>query len=362
MPAYVPDRPAMLELQGLRAGRPTSHRHGRAWQDTLHFLLGHNMPVIVSTSVDKQPTSTSADYYFAYRRSPGARSLMVLVELHEPASDGDRCNVTAARATGLTDYLPSGSTGDLRGTIDLFPQFGDWADVAQFVEFIDVSGLTVGALEWIKVTWTNVAGTTHGVSKIHAIEVPRAALAEDSSDAGVDGAWPFTGNKLYDGTSSTMDGFVRMLDQIDLARTEWRTYFQVATVEANADAWAPGASVGVFANVLFGRSSQPIWTTRARRLYATTTNNAKKLVCRYTTGSAVDGATLRMIATSYVTGTVVNTDVVLPASAGWGASAETTASIPCDGTDQDVTLKFQFKTVGAADLRISHVGLYDAEA
>lgn len=352
----------MLELQGLRAGRPTSHRHGRAWHDNLHFLLGHNLPVICSTSVDKKPTAASADYYFAYKRSPGARSLMVLVELHEPAADGDVCRVTAARATGLTDYLPDGSSsGDLRGTLDLFPQYGLWSDVTQFVDFIDVSGLTVGALEWIKITWTKSEGATHGISKIHAIEVPRATLAQDSSDAGVDNAWPFTGNKLYDGTSSTLDGFVRLLSQIDLARTDWRTWFQVATVEANADAWAPGASAGVFANVLFGRSAQPIWTTRARRLYATSVNNAKKLVCRYTTGSAVDGATLRMIATSRTTGTAVTTDVTLAASAGWSASAETTAAIPCDGTDQEVTLKFQFKTVGAAALKLSTIALYDAE-
>lgn len=361
MPAFVPDRPAMLPLQATQAGRPVSHRHGRAWQDSLHFLLGHNMPVVCSTDVPRQPTATSADYYFAYKRSPGARALLVLVELHEPAAEGATCTVTAARATGLTSYLPDGSSGDLRGAIQLQPQYGLWSDQEQFVDVIDVSGLTVGTLEWIKVTWANSAGTTHGVSKIHAIEVPRRSIAEDSSDAGVDASWPFTGNYLWDGSSATMDGFVRMLAEIDRARTEWRTWLQVATVEANADAWTPGASVGVFAAVTFGRSAQPSLFTRARRLYTTGTNNAKKFVCRYRTGHATAGAQLKMTATSYTTGTIVTTTFTLPASVGWTSFAETAAAIPCDGVDQEVSLKFDFKTDAGASLQLSTLALYDAE-
>ncbi len=146
MPTYVPDRPAMLQLQATQIGRPTSHRHARAWQDTLSFLLGHNLHVVASFGVSKKPTASPADVFFAYKRSPGARALMVLVELHTPTADGDTAIIELSKVGGTTTYL--GATGDLRNVRDLTPQFGRWADITQFGDFIDVSGLTVGALEW----------------------------------------------------------------------------------------------------------------------------------------------------------------------------------------------------------------------
>lgn len=363
MSAYTPDRPPTNELQAYRSGRPVSHRHGRTWQDALHFLLGFGLPTVVTTSIAAQPSASPGDVFFAYKRSPGARALLVAIELHEPAASGADCTVEVSRVSGTTDYLPvAGATeGDLRGAYDLVPQVGEWADLRQWVDVIDVSALTVGALAWLRVRWTNGAGTTRGVSKLTVLEVPRRTLVTDSSDAGIDGGWPFTGNYLWDGTASTLDGFVRLGAELDRARTEGRGYVQLATVEAVADAWSCGISVGVWAAVTFGASSQPSLWTRAKRLYETTTNNAKSFVCRYTTQHATAGAQLRITATSLTTGTVVTTTVTLPASLGWTTLTETAAAIPCDGDDQEVELAFDFQTTVGADLLLSQIALYDEE-
>ena len=363
MPTYVPDRPAMLQLQATQIGRPTSHRHARAWQDTLSFLLGHNLHVVASFGVSKKPTASPADVFFAYKRSPGARALMVLVELHTPTADGDTALVEVSKVGGTTDYLPAAAAnGDLRGTRDLTPQFGRWADITQFGDFIDVSGLTVGALEWFRVRWTDGSNPgSRGGSKVHVVEVPRRLLAEDSSDAGVDGGWPFTGNPIIDGSSSTLSGTVRMLSEVDRARTEFRNFRQAATVEAVADAWSCGASVGSWSPVLFGSSEQPRDYMRARRLYETTTNNKLTFLCRYTTQHATAGAQIRVVATSVTTGTVVSTTITLAASLGWSVSTETAVEIPCDGAGQEVYVVYDFQTSAGADLKLSHTALIEDE-
>jgi hypothetical protein len=361
----VVDRPATLDLQATQAGRPVSHRHGRAWQDTLSFLLGHNAQVVASFGVPRHPSASSADVFIAYRRSPGARALLVAVELHTPTTDGAACAVEASLVSGSTVYLPTPDT-DLAGVRALVPQFGRWADIAQAVSFVDVSALTVGALEWLRVRWTDgTPSGTRGVAKVHVVEVPRRALAEDSSDAGVDGGWCFTGNPLVDGSPTSTRGTVRLLSEIDRARTDWRNFRQFAAIESIADAWFCGASVGTWAPVLFGRSTQPGMNCRARRLYKATTDNRLEFVCRYTTQHATAGAELRITATSQDAGgasvTVVTTTLALPASLGWSASTPVLAPIPCDGTDQMVRVVVDFKTDAGADLRLSHRGWIEAE-
>lgn len=365
MSAPVPDRPPITELQAVRVGRPVSHRHGRAWQETLHFLLGFNTPPIAASTFMANPTASPADYVFGYKRSPGCRSLAVAVELREPDAVGDRCDVNVTRDAGGTAYLPT-AQGDLRGARNLLPQKGAWTSRTVWLDFIDVSALTVGTLEWIRVTWTDgagAAGGTHGLYRLHVFEVPRRTLADDSTDAGLDGAWPFAGNALWDGTSSTLDGFKRLAAEIDRARTEVRQHRQLVSVEAIADAWQCGVNVGAWAPVTFGRSVQPGFFCRARRLRTTTTNNLITLACRYSTQHATAGAQLQMVATSRTTGTVVNTVLALPAS-GVGvfvASAEQAGGIPCDGTDQEVRVTFEFQTDLGANLVISNISVIEAE-
>lgn len=343
--------------------RPVSARHGGGWSDTLHFLLGYNLPPIVSCTVNSTPKSSPADYVFAYRRTPGARALAVMIELHEPTVQGAECTVAATLVGGSTSYLPPGVSGALRGVSVLAPAQGYWGDRRQLIDVIDVSGFTVGALVWIRVRWTDsgTAPGTKGVARLHAFEVPRATLADDTSDAGIDGGWPFAGNDLDDGSSSTLSGFERLTAEIDRARSQMRRHHQLVTIENTTDAWALGASVGTWAPVLFGRSSQPTFSMRARRLYTSGTENIHQLVCRYTTQDAGNGAQLRITATSRTTGTVRTATLTLPASTTFVASGTVAALIPCDGVDQEVSYSFEFQTSGAANLKLSAVDLIENE-
>lgn len=368
MPAPVPDRPPIIELQSVRVGRPVSHRHGRAWQDTIHFLLGHNLVPVCDSIFNVDQTTTQADYVFGYRRTPGCRSLCVAVELRDPDTQGDRCLVTVSRLSGSTTFLPATGApdGDLRGGRDLIPQKGTWSARTIWLDFIDVSSLTVGQQEWIRVRWNDGAGAfagTNGLYRLHVFEVPRRTLADDTDDAGIDGAWPFAGNALWDGASNVLDGFKRIGAEIDRARTEVRHHRQLVGIESVADAWQCGASVGVWAPVMFGRSVQPGFWTRARRLRGTSDNNKVKLICRYSTQHATAGAQLRMTATSRTTGSAVTTTLTLLATGvgTFSGSGDSLGGLPCDGTDQEVRVTFDFKTDAGANLILSNVMVVEAE-
>jgi len=366
VPLYVPDRPAQIELQATLTGRPVSHRHMRAWQDTISFLLGHNLPVVAAFDVPERFPGTTLpdDVFFAYRRSPGARALMVVVELFDASNNTATSRVTVSRESGATVYLPvdGAANGDLRGTRDLRPPIGLWADIAQFVDFIDVSALPVGALEWFRVRSDVGSGNTaSSVNKIIALEVPRRLFAEDASDAGIDGGWPFAGNPIWDGSPSTLSGTVRALAQVDEARTKFRNYRQSAVAEDTFSSWDCGFSVGVWSPVLFNSTVQPGDRLRPRRLYEASTKNRVEFVCRYTTQSALDGALLRVVATGVGGGSSTTTIVSLPPSLGWSASTPVEVMLPCDSPTGEVRVTYDFQTYGTAYLRLSHTALIEAE-
>lgn len=366
MPAYVPITPPLLDLQSTRVGRPVSHRHGRAWQDGLHFLLGHCTQRVISCNpINAVSAASSANYRFAYKRSPGALGLLVAVELFGGSADGRTSTVVLTRVTGATAYLPATGGGLLRsGSPSLSQRSGYWADRVQFADVLGVSGYTAGALEWINLAWTSGAGTGDGsIRAIHAIEVPRRTIAVASYDAGVDGAWPFTGNDLYDGTTSTGDGFVRLAYELERCRKRY-WHAQVNRPETYADSWALGASVGVFAAVslAFG-ATQSTLDLRVRRLYTSATSNAVGFVCRYSTNHATAGAQLKVTATSRTTGTTSTSTFTLPASgvATWVALAEQAFTLPTDGDDQEVAVTFEFKTDAGASLYLAQLGFVEAE-
>jgi hypothetical protein len=356
----------MHQLASHVVARAAAARHGRVWQDAIHHLLGYNLPPIVSCNINADAAGSSADYVFAYRRTPGARALAVVVELREPSSDAAECTILLERVAGGTHYLPddAAANGNLRDLVPHSQPTGNWADPRQIIDVLDVSGLTVGALEWIRVRWTDsvTAPGTRGIARIHAFEVPRATLATDASDAGIDGGWPFAGNPLHDGTSSTLDGFERLLAEVDRARSLVRRHHQLVTIESTSDAWPCGSSVGGWAPVRFGRSTQPTFRLRARRLYDASVDNLHSLVCRYTTQHAKDGAQLRMTATSRGTGTVRSATLTLPPSTTFAASGTVAALIPCDGTDQEVDVVFDYQTTGAANLMLSTVDVIENES
>jgi hypothetical protein len=368
MGIYVPDRPAMTQLSDHVVGRPVSQRHGAAWRDTLHFLLGANLPQIASFYL-RQASGSPRTCTFAYKRSPGARALAVFVELHDVNAANLTCTVSLSRSGGAISFLPDSvvANGDLRagvGARPLSPLYGTYADRAQFADVIDVSGLTVGALEWITLTWTDgpAVGTT-GMCRVHVLEVPRRDIAVDSSDAGVDGAWPFAGNGLYDGDGATdTDGFKRFSNEIARARNKVKRHIQQSTLEHLTDGWISAPSVGAYAAVLFNKSMRPSFQMRARRLYETSVANPYKFVCRYSTQSGTKTVDLKVTATSRGAGTVATATLTLAANAAFQASAEATLNVPTDGTDQEVFITLDHKDQAGANLVLSNWALIEDEA
>lgn len=366
MSTYVPDRPAQTTSLDHIVARAVSQRHGRAWQDTLSFMLGYCLPPIVDSTI-YAATGSPREVFVAYKRSPGARAVAFVVELHDTTNAGQTCAVTVALEGGGTAYLPpSPAVGTMRaGSPVLTPQAGTWTDRAQHVEVIDVSALTVGTVYWFVVTWINTPGTTRGPARIKAFEVPRAALAEDANDAGIDGGWPFAGNGIYDGTSSTLSGFKRFAAEILRARDEVRRHMQCVTLASNGTAlnpqsWILPSNPTTFTAALFNRTVQPGFWFRVRRKFETTTPHRHGFLCRYRTVGTT--AEIRVTATSRTTGTVATVTVALPASVTYVASTLAYIDIPCDGTDQDVRVTMEYRTANGTDLHLSQFVLFEDDA
>lgn len=361
MSTYVPDRPAVTRTSDHVVGRAVSQRHGRAWQDSLSFLLGYCVPPVVDSTL-YAATGTPREIYFAYKRSPGARSLVVLAELHDVTLSGQECAVRVELEAGGTVYL--GPTGPFRaGSAPLMTQPGTWTDRAQYLDAIDVSALTVGTTYWFRVTWTNTPGTTRGLCRIKAFEVPRSALAEDSTDAGIDGGWPFAGNGLYDGTSAALSGFKRYAAEILRARDELRRHMQCCALAAhgtpaNPQSWILPTSL-TYTPALFNRTVAPGFWFRVRRKFATSVTHRHGFLCRYSTNSASNGATLRVTATSRTTGTVAQVVVTLAPSVAFVASGYAYIDVPTDGVDQDVRVTFDYFTDSGTDLYLSQFVLFE---
>lgn len=360
MPTYVPDRPATTRTSDHIVGRAVSQRHGRAWQDSLSFLLGYCLPPVVDSTL-YAATGSPREIFIAYKRSPGARGLAVIAELHDTTNAGQSCQVLVELEGGGTAYL--GPTGPFRpGSSPIMAQAGTWTDRAQHLDVLDVSALTVGTVYWIKVTWTNTPGTTRGLCRIKAFEVPRAALAEDATDAGIDGGWPFAGNGLYDGSSSSLSGFKRFAGEILRARDEIRRHMQCVTLASNGtslnpQSWILPSHPTTFTAALFNRTVQPGFWFRVRRKFETTTPHRHGFLCRYRTVGTT--AEIRVTATSRTTGTVATVTVALPASATYVASTLAYIDIPCDGTDQDVRVTMEYRTANGTDLHLSQFVLFE---
>lgn len=360
MSTYVPDRPAQTVGLDHVVGRAVSQRHGRAWQDTLSFLLGYCVPPVVDSTI-YAATGTPREVFVAYKRSPGARALAIVVELHDTTNGGQECTVRAELEGGGTLYL--GPTGPFRvGSGALMAQAGTWTDRAQHLDVIDVSQLTVGTLYWIKITWANTPGTTRGPARIKTFEVPRAALADDSADAGIDGGWPFAANGLYDGTAAALSGFKRFAAEIIRARDEVRRHMQCVTLAAlgtplNPQSWICPLSAA-YTPMLFNRTVQPGFWFRVRRKYETTTPHRHGFVCRYSTNSTTQGATIRVTATSRTVGTIAQVVVTLAPSVPFIASPLVYLDVPCDGQDQDVRVTMEYFTEDC-DLYLAQFVLFE---
>ena len=154
----------------------------------------------------------------------------------------------------------------------------------EFVAWVDVSDVLVGSISTIPVTFT--AGTlSSGSAGIHNLSIAEMPNAFPSARARsrrprVNSAALLPGSELYDGSTTTSGGLVRLLDEVQRWRSQWpRTVQLVGAKTAGADS---ARSLRRAGQRLIRRS------TRAKRLGKSATYTHKHTRCACCTKHARD--------------------------------------------------------------------------
>lgn len=263
MSVLIPARFPSVDLAAAVVGRPV----GYGWIDTigaaLAFLQGRIKHVVCAADYLSRAHGARR---FLYTPSRGARVLVVVIGLHESADATTTQTVTLAlsSATLLTGAPLDGSAAVACPTARFrTPQ--------QYVALFDVSKLVVGTLYELVVTSAAGAGTSYGVRRVAAYEVPRDATnapGDPANEPGINPAFGQPGTNLYAGSVSTSGdvaaGMERVLGQLDDARATTRRFVvNLASVEDTTNAWSLASTSGSYLDL-----GTPYLRTRAKRLYA----------------------------------------------------------------------------------------------
>lgn len=341
-------------------GRPAASATALAWSDAAAFLQGRaHMACVGSVSRMVLTGGGTNDYYLGYVRSRSARALRVVCELNVFAG---ATPVTATLAPSLTGATTIGNAAPLDGSSALPLPSAALRRGEEYERYFDVSGLTVGALTWIRVAVGAGTGTHQGLYRLSAYEVPRAALdpaSAPSVDGGLNPAWGLPRGDVFAGSGSTAAdagaGMERVLHQLDSARTEGhRTVLSLCTVEDTAYCWSDIGAAGPRTFQMYTSGYIPTFRVRVRRLYTTATTNACKIAIRYNLNHA-SGGTWHV----YTGGT---TNVTLANTAGAWAVATGSLAIETNGGSQEMAIQFGSTVPIGATLYVSSILIYDQES
>jgi hypothetical protein len=364
MPLPIPDdHHSPIALRGACTGLPVSAMHALGHTNSLARRLGRSVHCVASTSINSAGGGVTTVTKAAYRRSPGVQVLLVEIELWQSAASNPRAHITASIVGGTASRIVNaGSVTELNGSNDSAAgaQYSRHRSMGVHREWFDVSGLSTGTTYEITVTHNDYASTSSGIRHLTAVEIPMASfdpVGDPANEMGIDPAWTAAGNDLYEGSATGAGGrgYDRAFDQMDKARTLVRRYVQFISRE-DTSGGALNTNSTSFANLLGGTGTV---RTRVRRLRASTVKNPQIVYLRYL---AQSGGTLRLVVQA-VGQASTNVDITLAATAGSFTSLSSTAlALPCDGTDQEVDIKLQAKTVsGANPVFISLCALIEAE-
>lgn len=344
-------------------GRPAASATPLAWSDAAAFLAGRaHKNVVLNTS--RMVTTTGGGtktYYFGYVRSRGAQALRIVLELNTYSVANPSTAKVSLTLTGAT-VLAGTNTAPLDGTTELACPTSRLRRVEEYERYFDVSGLTVGALNWIAVTVAAGVYTHRGLYRLSAYEVPRPALdpaSNPSTDPGLNPAWGLPRGDVFAGSGSTAAdagaGMERVLHQLDSARSEGhRTVLSLCTVEDTTDCWSDIGAAGPRTFQMYTSGYIPTFRVRVRRLYTSATTNACKIAIRYNLNHA-SGGTWHV----YTGGT---TNVTLANTAGAWAVATGSLAIETNGGDQEMAIQFGSTVPIGATLYVSSILIYDQES
>lgn len=359
MPIAVPREPGYGTLASHVVGAPVSASHGYHWEQEELFLLARCTPPVTAQTFQTHSLSPAVTR-IAYRRGPGVQLVAIYVELHQATAEGT-ATVAVTASTGTVTWLDAAS-GGLDGSIALDATVATLSNYQITRGLLDVSALTAGTTIDLLFTYTVSTGTPQGIYSIVVHEVPTSTVSPDSSptlEVGGSVAWTQGDRKLYAGTSSIADGWVRLVAELDLARTGPRRHFAINTPENTGVAGAWRVVANVASAIPFGGSgTDPSWRIRVPLLY-TGVAATFTLRTRHSTSGANTGHVGVLV--TPVGGAGATTTINLATSGGGVfATSTTTITMPNTGTDQEVDISFTSDT-NAGTLYLAGIEFTSAE-
>ncbi len=358
MPYPTPDKPTPALLRRLDVGQVVSADHGRRWGDEEAFGLAYDLECVADIDLPDVGVTSPTTIKIPYRKSYAARALKITVEMWATAIAAESTVEIKHSEIGTSVWCgPSQFDGvALLGSEPLGYRLHG-VNVAWF----DLKSVTYGALFDVEILVTGGVGISH----VNLCEVPLADIdpvSEPNIEPSVNGAWPNVGNQLTDGGASDPYGFPRLMDEMELARTEVRRHIS----------WAAPQDVGLCAvvtDVAFSATSilwrqdgnwsasyAPTFYMRARRLFDTATPNTYELVVWYMTTDAFQDGTIRIVVNG------ANTDNVLTASNGVWLLKTVAVTVPTSTTAQQVAFSYQAKIAGGGQtLYLAAISLIENE-
>lgn len=368
MSIVVPQAASAFDFGGVRTGQPVSTATLARLADELAHVTGHLLHKAGEAIVHPRPAGRTTleglahTVWVPYTRSPGAQAIRVLVELHDSEEIGDSQTVTAT--------LPSGASwidaGGLDGATTLYNPPAGRTCPRELVGWADVSGVTAGTLTDVIQLAVTPSSKSAGVKRATVHEVPLASLAIDATEPGWDSAATRAGRLVVDGGSSSPRGMQRVWHCLDQGRSGFRQHWCLSDIET-ADATAYGTTphwsreantLGTIDWLQSASATDPCWYLQVRDLYDGAAGAVWKLRSRYRTsngttcklrlyyqgGALASGAWTGAGAESYV-------DVTLTGTSGtWTWTTGAAVTLPTDGTDGLVRVRFEAQGPGAGQL------------
>ena len=332
MSDFVPWSPSPANLDkhavGLAVG---AGGIGRLLKEAAHLLAYCTQP-IAETILAKHTTSP-ASIVLGYTRNPGVDVLMIVGEMW-PTTSAASFTTTVSPSAGSIAFMSTSAAGALSpfggSTAAFVSPVGVYAQPTVQAEFLDVRGLTVGALTALTSTCTTVAGTSNGFRRLKLIEIPNGSTnvtASPTTEVGVAAPWASAGNSIDSSTLTSAGGFARLLRELERARTSNKRQWNLAWWETTAGAISrTNTAFGTFAYPSLTNS--PNFKMRVRRLLETSVPSPHEGAWRYwVTGGGT--AQLRLV----VDGNVVQTWTGLTsATPSWTAFGN--FDLPCTTMNQ----------------------------
>jgi hypothetical protein len=374
MSAMIPERPDPSLLSRVRVGAPVSAHHGRHWANNLAFLLGRNTHMVCNQVFGGNPFAPKGVFKtaVAYRPQPYVKTLYVEIEMGLAAASGGTSGILCTASSGTIGFV-----GDQPRLLDeslVIPSTNvQMQNQPIYSDYIDVRQLPIGTtMDLIfEVKDVGAKPPDTGIYRLSVLEVPladSAPIEAPTTEIGVDPSWPQSSppRQLVAGATNHGKGFVRLLHQLDLARSGVRRWRQITTSEKTT--FASGevtswqiTSTSTGAAIDWDHGGAVVLRCRNRHLYTvggTRQPEACKIKIRH---NGTIGATLRAVVTP-LGGSAVNTDVALSSTGGSWTSTEASLNMPNTNSFQECTVTFQGWNGSAGTHHVSQIAIYTDEA